>query len=221
MPTEAGESGRWWQGRSHRRRRGGDRRADYRATLNCCWRRPQPARQAHGGAHTFCARRPCRRHEHCCQSANKEKRNIALCGAFQIGPATAMASGEVAGIGALLKPNKYSILKFVDLHPGGAAALSGQVILPRRFFFFLLLRMSQDGTPARCCCATGDWQFRMRGCSRFYCWARLLRVCVRRRDPPRSSVDLARVDAALDRSHVSRCTRMIDWWRWTVWLCVA
>jgi hypothetical protein len=34
---------------------------------------------------------------------------------------------EVAGIGALLKPNKYSILKFVDLHPGGAAALSGQV----------------------------------------------------------------------------------------------
>uniref|UniRef100_A0A7S0ECW0 Non-specific serine/threonine protein kinase n=1 Tax=Hanusia phi TaxID=3032 RepID=A0A7S0ECW0_9CRYP len=36
-------------------------------------------------------------------------------------------SGEVAGIGALLKPNKYSILKFVDLHPGGAAALSGQV----------------------------------------------------------------------------------------------
>jgi hypothetical protein len=54
-----------------------------------------------------------------------------------------MASGEVAGIGALLKPNKYSILKFVDLHPGGAAALSGQVILPRRFFFFLLLRMSQ------------------------------------------------------------------------------
>ncbi|KAJ1473707.1 PDZ domain-containing protein [Baffinella frigidus] len=33
----------------------------------------------------------------------------------------------LAGIGALLKPNKYSILKFVDLHPGGAAALSGQV----------------------------------------------------------------------------------------------
>ncbi len=45
-----------------------------------------------------------------------------------------MASGEVAGIGALLKPNKYSILKFVDLHPGGAAALSGQVILPYRLF---------------------------------------------------------------------------------------
>ena len=38
-----------------------------------------------------------------------------------------MATPEVAGIGALLKPNKYSILKFVDLHPGGAAALSGQV----------------------------------------------------------------------------------------------
>mmetsp|Transcript_15697 Transcript_15697/g.38097 ORF Transcript_15697/g.38097 Transcript_15697/m.38097 type:complete len:518 (+) Transcript_15697:95-1648(+) len=34
---------------------------------------------------------------------------------------------QVAGIGAMLKPNKYSILKFVDLHPGGAAALSGQV----------------------------------------------------------------------------------------------
>ena len=38
-----------------------------------------------------------------------------------------MSDGEVAGIGALLKPNKYSILKFVDLHPGGAAALSGLV----------------------------------------------------------------------------------------------
>ena len=34
---------------------------------------------------------------------------------------------EVAGIGAMLKPNKYSILKFVDLHPGGAAKLSGLV----------------------------------------------------------------------------------------------
>ncbi len=57
--------------------------------------------------------------------------NLRLCGAFQSGsPATVMASGEVAGIGALLKPNKYSILKFVDLHPGGAAALSGQVIHP-------------------------------------------------------------------------------------------
>lgn len=39
-----------------------------------------------------------------------------------------MASEEVAGIGALIKPNKYSILKFVELHPGGAAALSGQVV---------------------------------------------------------------------------------------------
>lgn len=39
-----------------------------------------------------------------------------------------MASEEVAGIGALIKPNKYSILKFVELHPGGAAALSGQVL---------------------------------------------------------------------------------------------
>ena len=29
-----------------------------------------------------------------------------------------MASGEVAGIGALLRPNKYSILKFVNIHPG-------------------------------------------------------------------------------------------------------
>lgn len=38
-----------------------------------------------------------------------------------------MAEPAVAGIGALLKPNKYSILKFVDLHPGGAAALSGLV----------------------------------------------------------------------------------------------
>ena len=27
-------------------------------------------------------------------------------------------SGEVAGIGAQLQPNKYSILKFVDIHPG-------------------------------------------------------------------------------------------------------
>jgi hypothetical protein len=25
---------------------------------------------------------------------------------------------DVAGIGALLRPNKYSILKFVDIHPG-------------------------------------------------------------------------------------------------------
>ncbi len=33
----------------------------------------------------------------------------------------------MAGIGAMIKPNKFSILKFVDLHPGGAAALSGQV----------------------------------------------------------------------------------------------
>ena len=40
-----------------------------------------------------------------------------------------MASGEpeMAGIGALLKPNKYNILKFVDLHPGGAAKLSGEI----------------------------------------------------------------------------------------------
>lgn len=34
---------------------------------------------------------------------------------------------EVAGIGALLRPNKYSILKFVNIHPGGAAAASGQI----------------------------------------------------------------------------------------------
>jgi hypothetical protein len=38
-----------------------------------------------------------------------------------------MSKTEVAGIGAMLKPNKYSILKFVDLHPGGAAAQSGLV----------------------------------------------------------------------------------------------
>jgi hypothetical protein len=25
---------------------------------------------------------------------------------------------DVAGIGALLRPNKYSILKFVNIHPG-------------------------------------------------------------------------------------------------------
>ena len=43
--------------------------------------------------------------------------------------ATEMAGEQVAGIGALLKPNKYSILKFVDLHPGGAAKLSGLVTL--------------------------------------------------------------------------------------------
>mmetsp|Transcript_68713 Transcript_68713/g.100604 ORF Transcript_68713/g.100604 Transcript_68713/m.100604 type:complete len:527 (+) Transcript_68713:24-1604(+) len=36
-------------------------------------------------------------------------------------------SEEVAGIGALLRPNKYLILKFVNIHPGGAAALSGQI----------------------------------------------------------------------------------------------
>ena len=34
---------------------------------------------------------------------------------------------DVAGIGALLRPNKYSILKFVNIHPGGAAAASGQI----------------------------------------------------------------------------------------------
>ena len=38
-----------------------------------------------------------------------------------------MAEPEMAGIGALLKPNKYNILKFVDLHPGGAAKLSGEI----------------------------------------------------------------------------------------------
>jgi C-terminal processing protease CtpA/Prc len=38
-----------------------------------------------------------------------------------------MAEPEVAGIGALLRPNKYSILKFVNIHPGGAAAASGQI----------------------------------------------------------------------------------------------
>jgi hypothetical protein len=41
---------------------------------------------------------------------------------------------EVAGIGALLKPNKYSILKFAELHPGGAAARSGQVSYKEVFF---------------------------------------------------------------------------------------
>ncbi len=34
---------------------------------------------------------------------------------------------EMAGIGALLRPNKYNILKFVDLHPGGSAKLSGEI----------------------------------------------------------------------------------------------
>ena len=38
-----------------------------------------------------------------------------------------MAEQEVAGIGALLRPNKYSILKFVNIHPGGAAAASGEI----------------------------------------------------------------------------------------------
>ena len=28
-----------------------------------------------------------------------------------------MVDSEVAGIGALLQPNKYSILKFVNIHP--------------------------------------------------------------------------------------------------------
>jgi C-terminal processing protease CtpA/Prc len=42
------------------------------------------------------------------------------------GPA-AMAFAEVAGIGALLKLNKHSIIKFVALHPVGAAARSRQV----------------------------------------------------------------------------------------------
>eukprot|EP00961_Rhodomonas_salina_P214819 2901355-Rhodomonas_salina.1 len=37
-----------------------------------------------------------------------------------------MATPEVAGIGAVLKPNRFSILKVVDLHPEGAAARSGQ-----------------------------------------------------------------------------------------------
>ena len=34
---------------------------------------------------------------------------------------------DVAGIGALLRPNKYAILKFVNIHPGGAAAASGEI----------------------------------------------------------------------------------------------
>jgi hypothetical protein len=29
-----------------------------------------------------------------------------------------VVDSEVAGIGALLQPNKYSILKFVNIHPG-------------------------------------------------------------------------------------------------------
>jgi len=32
----------------------------------------------------------------------------------------ARMAGEVAGIGALLRPNKYSILKFVEIHPGSS-----------------------------------------------------------------------------------------------------
>ena len=39
-----------------------------------------------------------------------------------------MAEPEVAGIGAVLKPNT-PYLKFVDFHPRGAAALSGKVAL--------------------------------------------------------------------------------------------
>lgn len=46
---------------------------------------------------------------------------------FLEGVPGAVVMAEVAGIGAMLKPNKYSILKFVDLHPGGAAKLSGLV----------------------------------------------------------------------------------------------
>ena len=34
---------------------------------------------------------------------------------------------EIAGIGAVLKPDSSQWLKFVDLHPRGAAALSGKV----------------------------------------------------------------------------------------------
>ena len=37
-----------------------------------------------------------------------------------------MADGE-CGIGALLKPNRFGILKFADLHPGGAAKQSGEI----------------------------------------------------------------------------------------------
>jgi hypothetical protein len=135
-----------------------------------------------------------------------------------------MASGEVAGIGALLKPNKYSILKFVDLHPGGAAALSGQVILPRRFVlavFFLLLRMSQTArlrnAAARLAignsvCAVALDYIAWRDCCGFVCGGGIRRV--------RALTWLVR-GAALYRSHVFRCTRMIDWWRWTAWWCVA
>eukprot|EP00292_Cryptomonas_paramecium_P004780 CAMPEP_0113690114 /NCGR_PEP_ID=MMETSP0038_2-20120614/17584_1 /TAXON_ID=2898 /ORGANISM="Cryptomonas paramecium" /LENGTH=500 /DNA_ID=CAMNT_0000611349 /DNA_START=112 /DNA_END=1610 /DNA_ORIENTATION=+ /assembly_acc=CAM_ASM_000170 len=38
-----------------------------------------------------------------------------------------MATGEVAGIGAVLKPNNGQLLKFIDLHPRGAAAQSHQI----------------------------------------------------------------------------------------------
>ncbi len=38
-----------------------------------------------------------------------------------------MSEPEMAGIGALIKPNKYNILQFIDLHPGGAAKLSGLI----------------------------------------------------------------------------------------------
>ena len=47
-----------------------------------------------------------------------------------------MAEPEVAGIGAVLKPNT-PYLKFVDFHPRGAAALSGKV--PLRILYELRL----------------------------------------------------------------------------------
>jgi len=123
-------------------------------------------------------------------------------------PRVIMSGEEVAGIGALLKPNKYSILKFVDLHPGGAAALSGQVAI------------------ALCPCAwalvCGQWRLAFsareaapvsaaaRGC-RAAAWPRNLCVYFR----------ADRLPCAAQRSPVARCTRMIDWWRWTAWWCVA
>lgn len=202
-----------------------------------------------------------------------------------------MASGEVAGIGALLKPNKYSILKFVDLHPGGAAALSGQVIHSADFLLnepdggpcfsahvgecasrapVLLdsvrlgvsagslggLRtvhgMPSRSTDVRACVAGGS-ESQKAGCpagclnkTLSYTYAMLLRdsaarlaigvsVCtgapdsIARRDccghlcdgGTQSVLFLTLLSRGAAWYHVSRCTRMIDWWRWTVWWCVA
>jgi hypothetical protein len=58
-----------------------------------------------------------------------------------------MAEPEVAGIGAVLKPNT-PYLKFVDFHPRGAAALSGKVefkwISVRVLIYLILTKVSTD-----------------------------------------------------------------------------